>query len=156
MRRSPGTSRYDKPLEPSFFKRATVTTRGVRRALLTAKHKLWVAGIAGVLLFAVVNHALNPLRWSDENLREWLLEKVPAGSSVARLTSVAGQEGWKIIGSWEHAESLNWPQIQGDLVVRVHLGNYRGLFLVAADSYWVFDESDRLIAIRLEQTADAP
>jgi hypothetical protein len=128
----------------------------VRRALLTPKHKLWVAGIAGVLLFAVVNHALNPLRWSDENLRQWLLEKLPVGSSVTRLKSAAGEEGWKITGTWEHGEIPYWTQIQGDTVVRVYLGSYRGLFLVAADSYWAFDESDRLVGIRTVRLADAP
>lgn len=123
---------------------------------MTTKHKLWLVGIAGVLLFAVVNHALNPLRWSDENLREWLLEKVPAGSSVARLKSVAGEEGWEITGTWEHGDIPYWTGVKGDTVVRVYLGRYRGLFLVAADSYWAFDESDRLADIRTVRLADAP
>jgi hypothetical protein len=130
---------------------------GVRRALLTTKHKLWVVGISGVVLFDVVNHALNPLRWSDENLREWLLERVPMGSNVARLKSVAEEEGWRVMMIWEHGENPSaWTQVQGDTVVRVHLGNYRGLFLAAADSYWAFDESGRMVALRVERTADAP
>lgn len=123
---------------------------------MATKHKLWALGLAGLLLFAVLNHALNPLRWSHENLREWLLEKVPLGSSVAHLKSAVDKEGWRVMSIWEHGDTPPHIGVQGDTVVRVDLGGYRGLlFRVEMDSYWVFDESDRLLDVQTKREADS-
>jgi hypothetical protein len=124
--------------------------------MMGKKRRLWVFAISGVLLLALMNHALNPLRWSNDNLRQWVLEKVPAGSDVDRLKSVANEHDWQVDTIWEGGKVPAWTEVESETVVRVHLGGYWALFQTEVGSYWIFDENGRLQDVRIERFADSP
>ena len=103
-----------------------------------------------------VLYASNPLRRSDEAVREWLLEKAPIGSDLETLRSVADREGWRVNGEWAgHQPHSDWGGVDGDTVVWIYLGGYRNVFRTDLDSFWAFDENDRLTAIATRRMVDA-
>ena len=65
---------------------------------VTKKRKLWFVAIVGALVLALTYHALNPLRWSNENLRQWVLEQDSQAMHMSRSFII-----WRITGrkdSW--------------------------------------------------------
>ena len=123
---------------------------------MSGKSKLWILGVGAVLVTIAVIYAMNPLARSDEVLRDWLLSRVPVGSEIERLHQVASQEDWEVWGSWKRGEYAGWKGIDGDTVVRVHLGGYSGPFWTEVSAYWAFDASGRLIDVETVRSVDAP
>ena len=117
-----------------------------------------ILGVVAVIAvgMTVALYASNPLRRSDDSVREWLLEKVPIGSDIGTLRSVAEREGWRVNGEWSgHQPHADWGGVDGDTVVWIYLGGYRNVFRVDFDSFWAFDENDELTAIATRRMVDA-
>lgn len=118
--------------------------------------KLWLPVIAFVLIAAAVAVISNPLRRSDEAIRTWLLNSVPAGSSIEHLTSVAGERGWRVKSGWDGTQpQADWGGIDGAHIVWVYLGGYRNIFRTDLDSFWSFDENGRLVDVKTRRMTDA-
>jgi len=103
-----------------------------------------VAIIAIVFVGVVsVRIATNPLRQSDTEIRMWLLEKTPPGSTSNEVWSTADRQGWKL-------HSPTNTSIAGKL------GGYQGFpFYTFVYASWEFDASNRLEDIRIGRISDA-
>jgi hypothetical protein len=88
---------------------------------MSLKAKLWIGGVAALLLALIVTYAANPLTHSDESIHAWLLSQVPLGSDADHLKRVASQKKWEVRSSWTPADNSH-------AVVRVHLGHYYAPF----------------------------
>lgn len=122
---------------------------------MSRKGKLWILAVGAVVMAIAVTYAVNPLTRSDERLHEWLLSRVPVGSDIERLKQIAGEENWEIWGSWTRGEYPGWTGIEGDTVVRVHLGGYHGPFWTEVSAFWAFDVSGHLIDVQTQRSVDA-
>ena len=120
------------------------------------KGKLWIAGVGAVVLAIAVAYGANPLVRSDEELHAWLLSRVPVGSDIERLKQIASEEDWEVWASWERGEHSDWAGIDGDTVMRVHLGHYYAPLRTDVSSFWAFDASAHLIDVKTEKYTDAP
>ena len=110
---------------------------------MSLKVKLWIVGVAALLLALVVSYAVNPLKHSDEALHAWLLSRVPEGSDIEQLKRVASEENWDGWYSWTAPDNTRTE-------ARVHLGHYYAPFRTDLTSFWDFDASGRLIAVRTQ------
>jgi hypothetical protein len=120
--------------------------RFAKLAALTATAVIVVA--ASVLL-------LNPLRRSDASVHAYLLQQVPAGSTLEALQRVAKREGWRINNTWSRGPHSDWGGIDGATVAWIYLGGYWNLFRTDLDSFWAFDERGKLIDVRIRRMTDA-
>ena len=92
----------------------------------------FAVAIAAALAVATVLLA-NPLRKSDESLRLYLLQKVPMGSSIDTLQTVAMREGWRFDGTSKFRPHSG-TEVTNAWVV---LGEFRSK---EVDSHWSFDD----------------
>ena len=119
------------------------------------KRHPWVVALGGLATVAIVVLGTNPLRWPDRSVHDWLLRKVPVGSSQDQLRAVANTKGWRINGSWQgHQPNSDWGGIDGATIVHVHLGHYQSLLRADLDSFWAFDEHGTLVDVRMRRTFD--
>ena len=115
----------------------------------------WRFAVGGLAIIAIVVLGTNPLRWSDNAVHDWVLRKVPVGSSQHQLRAVANTKGWRIEGSWKGYQAhSDWGGIDGATVVHVYLGHYQGLLRADLDSFWAFNENGTLDGVRIRRTFD--
>jgi hypothetical protein len=117
---------------------------------------VWV-GVAVLVMATAVIIAIHPLWYlSQSGVKSWLLHKVPTGSSVDQLKSVALAEGWRVNKTWSGDQPhADWGGIAGSTIVWTDLGGYRGVFRVDYDSFWAFDANGRLVDVRVRKSVDA-
>ena len=115
----------------------------------------FAAGLAGAVALVLV--AIHPLWFrSEAGVRSWLLRKVPVGSTVEQLKTVASAEGWRVDGTWSGDDPhADWGGISGSTIVFTYLGGYRLIFSVDYDSFWAFDTNGRLVDVRVRRMVDA-
>jgi len=105
----------------------------------------------------------NPLRKSDEEIRENLLKITPIGTSMEDvLKAIENNKKWKILqeGSWK-----SWPSLPDKIVsiyknffikiklINVLLGTYWGFFEMYVGAHWKFDENLKLIDIYIQKNS---
>ena len=123
---------------------------------MNARRKIGIAVLSVGVIGASFVSLSNPLRRSDESVREWLLESVPVGSSEETLMAVAEQKGWTVNSVWDgYSLHSDWGGIDGSRVAWIYLGGYRNLFRTDLDSFWAFDESGRLMDVKTRRMTDA-
>jgi len=86
----------------------------------------------------------------------YLLKQVPRGSNLDTLLAVAKREGWKVNNTWARGPHSDWGGIDGATVAWIDLGGYKSLFHTDLDSFWAFDESDKLTDVRIRRMTDSP
>jgi hypothetical protein len=92
------------------------------------------AAVATAVALAVAIPLLgNPLRKSDESLHRYLLQKVPMGSSLENLQTVAAREGWRFDGT-SKSRPHGGAEVTDAWVV---LGEFRSK---EVDSHWSFGD----------------
>src|SRR5215468_10335644 len=107
------------------------------------RHGLIIAvGLVGVIGAGIAaTFALNPLRRSEKDIREWVLHQTPLGSNRQEVLVVAVRRRWKV-----------HPEYRGRFINKsiptggfgAELGTYLGLRDVKVDAYWKFGLTDRL------------
>jgi hypothetical protein len=121
------------------------------------KRPVKLAALGTIVVIAAVASIwlLNPLRRSDASVHAYLLEQVPPGSTLDTLRSVAQREGWRINNTWPRGPHSDWGGIDGDTVAWIYLGGYWNLFRTDLDSFWAFDDSGKLVDVRIRRMTDA-
>ncbi|MDD4689884.1 MAG: hypothetical protein PHE51_09095 [Eubacteriales bacterium] len=110
-----------------------------------------------VLGVAIISYASNPLRKSEEQIRESMLKLTPIGTSMDEVTKVIEDKKWEI--TWvKHDHNNEYTDLSGDFIVgaksiKATVGSYRKFFIVYVEVYWGFDENDKLIAIEIRKDA---
>src|SRR3989344_9079766 len=90
------------------------------------RKRIWLSIFGAIITFGLIAYGSNPLRWPNEMIHWWLLNKVPTSSEFNQLEAVAKMNGWKIMGTWEgYRPHSDWGGIDGHRVAQVYLGNYR-------------------------------
>jgi len=87
---------------------------------------------------------LNPLRRSENDIREWLLHQAPLGSSRQDVMVLIAKRAWKF-----------HPEYRGRFINKsipvggfgAELGTYLGVRDVKVDAYWKFGVSDKLAEV---------
>ena len=103
-----------------------------------------VIGLAAILAIGAgitAVFALNPLRRSEADIREWVLHQTPLGSSREDVLRIAVRRKWKV-----------HPEYRGRFINKsiptggfgAELGSYISWLDVTVDAYWKFGGSDRL------------
>ena len=92
----------------------------------------------------------NPLHWTQESLRSWLLRQAPYGSSFEEVQAVVATHKWASQNGWG-GESLR--PVKGIHWFQADLGYYRGFpfpLPCHARVMWGFDH-EKLVDIRVEK-----
>lgn len=119
------------------------STNQVRAAMLMTLG-LGALGVAGI----TAKLSLNPLRHSDAEIREWVLQKTPLGSTRTEVMAVIAKEGWS-----GHSEFRGTPEPErfvsgGVTFYGADLGSYQGFpWRCRADAFWNFSADDKVIGV---------
>jgi len=128
-----------------------------------------------IIVMVVIVMLLNPLRRSEEKIRESILELTPIGTSMEDVVKVVeNNEKWEIRSVRATGYLLingepSFPYVSpiaesnyeyehpiiGEKSIRVHLGEYRTVFAVDVSAYFGFDEDSKLIDIAVIKDMDA-
>jgi hypothetical protein len=111
------------------------------------KKVLWiVVGVGVAASVCAYSFTLNPLRKSHHDLRTWILEEAPPGSSVDQVKAFIKSHRWKVISEWhgnpsnisgEEAGFNDYPGVKGEYFIQADLGSYQGIsFRVRVGAHW--------------------
>jgi hypothetical protein len=115
---------------------------------------------AAFIGFAARAAWLYPLWLSAPEVRSWILKQVPLGSSVEQVERLIRDREWIRNYEWKSQPSQSseklYPGVRGGWIIGADLGGYRGVpFYVDLDAYWGFDESGKLIDLKVRRVVDA-
>lgn len=101
----------------------------------------------------------NPLRWSDERIEKYVLNKTPIYSSFDEVATIINKNGWKISDLSEsrgfYDQRSRPAKVTGNMYIRASLGDYWSIpFEANVTVYWGFDSEGRLIDIWVWKTWD--
>ena len=126
---------------------------------------LTLSAIALVIAIIILS---NPLRRSEETIRDRLLELTPIGMSMEDVIKVIeSNKSWQIVsishkfgyvrpGPPDPADYASGKMtIIGEKSIRVSLGEYRGFWLVSVTAFWGFDKDANLIDVYVWKVGDA-
>jgi len=101
--------------------------------------------VVGLGLFCIAaNFALNPLRRSESDIREWLLKQAPLGSTRNDVLVVVKKRGWSLHPEYR-GRFINGSVPTGGF--GTELGTYIGWIDVTVDAYWRFSPTDHLAEV---------
>jgi hypothetical protein len=121
-------------------------TQATRRAAVTRRKWIFVLHIALAIGGYAALPLVDPLRRSDESIRESLLKETPPGTKEAAVQALIKARGWRRCGGTVRArDEMVWSG------VGTELGQYRGLLLseVSVWAVWQFDRQGTLIDIEV-------
>ena len=102
-----------------------------RRILAVSLIAVGVLGIAGI----VAEMRSNPLRRSDGEIREWILQKAPLGCTKSDVMAVIAKEGWH--GHPEFRGARRDISAYGVTFYGADLGSYQRFpWRCRADAFW--------------------
>lgn len=117
------------------------------------------------ILGMVIMMMINPLRSSEEQIRKNMLELTPIGMSMDDVIKVIqSNDKWEI--EWINNEygygidnsgtpGENRDMRIGEKSIRIHLGEYRTLFVTDVLVYYGFDTDSKLIEISVRKDTDS-
>ena len=128
------------------------------------KKNLTIGLIGIAVVAAAAAGAFNPLRKSEEKIKQVLLQATPLGTSKADVRSVADKKRWldgRYAGTtgFLKQEAGKESQVIGVTSIRGHLGSYRNFpipLLTDVNAFWAFDGDSRLVDVWVWKTTDAP
>lgn len=128
-----------------------------------------VAAVVVALVSVIAILTLNPLRASEDVIRERILKATPTGTSMEEVIDIIdSQEAWELLwidsdkgfsAQWTH---LNYTvhrdgrYIVGEKSIKVFLGEYFSLrtFCTPVSVFWGFDEKGILVDVQAIKEAD--
>lgn len=118
------------------------------------KWKIGVTISAVIVLIAIlagVAISNDPIRQSNDDLREWLFSQTPIGSSLSDVSSFLEQKSWHDERYQQRVPApANQPFLGGEI------GSYQGVpWHTSVRAFWEFDD-DRLVDIQIERIKDSP
>jgi hypothetical protein len=127
-----------------------VSNRRIRFSLRKLFAFVTVAAIIAGITIRILH---NPLRGSDSQIQAWLDTKIPIGTSVSEMQSVAKHEGWN-----GGEMFVDYAPTGNPIVPRRYfdpeLGSYKGeTGKVTVFAMLTFDENDKLITIQVHKLA---
>jgi hypothetical protein len=127
---------------------------------MTRRRKIWTTGIATAILLLVVGCASTPLRRSEGNIQNWVLQKAPLGSSVADVKAVIKSQGWRLDFEGEGTNSptspKDYPYVRGKHIIWAYFGSYQGIpWHADVDAFWGFDDAGKLIDFHVRKDYNA-
>ena len=118
---------------------------------MTRKRRILIAASAVVgILFVFWRSFSNPLRGTETQIREWLLQQTPLGEQEEASLRTLRARGWKPFsyGIWDVTKGR---------VYTVEIGEYQGVpWWVTVRAAWTFDENGRLVDVLAEKQFDSP
>jgi hypothetical protein len=112
----------------------------IRPVVTAALISIGVIGVAGI----AAELSLNPLRRSDTEIRKWVLQKTPIGSTREHVMEVIAKEHWEGHPEFRGVPPRT-PLPPSDRCYGADLGSYQGLpFRCRADAFWIFDADHRV------------
>jgi len=137
------------------------------KELETKKKVLIICVCTMSLVFLII--LMNPLRRSEEHIRERMLKLTPVGTSIEDVVEIINKRGWSNDGVLDRGYGLanggtptiytsyftNEPVI-GTKSIRANIGEYHAYMIIYTwvFCYWGFDENSRLIDIAIEKECD--
>jgi len=114
--------------------------------------------LVAALILAMVGCSLP--RRSEQSIRKRLLQDTPRGTTYEAVLNYVKKQGWPVTeqpGGYEAKRFGNaLPTVVGRRAIKAYLGGYQGLpWRKDVESFWAFDEHDKLIDIFVEKEADA-
>jgi hypothetical protein len=111
-----------------------------RRVVTAVLISIGVIGVAGI----AAELSLNPLRRSDNEIRKWVLQKTPIGSTREEVMAVIAKEGWE-----GHPEFRGTDEpglfTRGISFYGAELGSYQSLpWRCRSNAFWCFGPDDEL------------
>ncbi|WP_143069627.1 hypothetical protein [Halopseudomonas yangmingensis] len=99
----------------------------------------------------------NPLRESEENIRNYVLERTPLGSDFSEVLTVIRENKWTVIfvneSSGFYHQGRKEPTVIGQKSIRASLGDYQDIpFRANVTVFWGFDDEGRLLDIWVWKT----
>ena len=127
---------------------------------MNRKAIVWTLILLAVVILPGAALLLSPLRWSEGQIQNWVLRKAPLHCSVADVRALIDRQGWKLTSDWQgtnsHASSRDYPYVRGGRILVAHLGYYQGIpWRTDVETFWGFDENDKLIDVHVRKTRDA-
>ena len=117
-----------------------------------------------IMIFIIINIITNPLRKSEEQIKENILKIIPNGTDMDDvIKSIENNKKWKI--TWinnEHGYGMAYGRpgeyyidTVGVKSIRSNVGHYSNLFITDVVVYWGFDEDLKLIDIAVRKDTDS-
>ena len=129
------------------------------------KAKLAISGLfilAVVLMWWGVSMLVDPIRKSEEDIRERLLSNVPIGTHIDDVnTYIAKNKKWSIVSEFYGLDDTGYEGgtdvslEKGEKGILVDLGSYGFIFRATAEAYLTFDASGNLTDVKVEKHTDA-
>jgi hypothetical protein len=110
-----------------------------------------VVATVAILVVLAIAIALNPLRRSDDGIRNWLLSVTPLGTTVDDIQLILNARGWKRVGNSQVQPPPTHPRS-----IEVELGGYQGFpWYIFVRATWEVDDSGKLRDIKIGRYADS-
>ncbi len=120
-----------------------------------------------IVLIVTIITLLNPLRKSQEHIRNDILRLTPIGTSMEdvikivkskrewEIDYISHDHGYRRPGTPEHSDiALGRETIVGEKSIRVFVGEYRNIFITSVSVFWGFDKNSKLIEIYVWKDTD--
>jgi len=129
--------------------------------------KIVICALLAIVLVAISISLSNPLRRSQEKIKESILELTPIGMGMDDVLKVIENNkrweiryvrydfGYRRPGIPDPADvALGRGTYIGEKSIRVFLGDYRNIFITSVTVFWGFDENSKLIDVYVWKDAD--
>ena len=112
--------------------------------------------ISLIMIVAVAIFLSNPLRKSNDQIRESVLEITPLGTNMEDVLKVIEtKKKWKVVwinNDYKHEfTDLSGDFVIGTTSIKASIGKYRNFFEVDVQVYWGFDENSKLIEVEVRK-----
>ena len=123
-----------------------------------------------LLIIFTISVFSNPLRWSDERIRAYMLKRTPVGTNMEDVINIIEKnKKWKIDtisnnGGYmlQHGSptfvtpyNIDFGGAIGTQSIRANLGEYRNIFVTDVLVFFGFDENSRLVDLHVRKDIDA-
>lgn len=121
-----------------------------------------------IVLIVAIIMLLNPLRRSQEHIKNDILKLTPMGTSMEdvikiieskrqwEIDYISYEHGYRRPGTPEHSDiALGRETIVGEKSIRVFVGEYRNIFITSVTVFFGFDKNSKLIEIYVWKDKDS-
>ncbi len=121
-----------------------------------------------IVLIVAIILLLNPLRRSQEQIKNDILKLTPMGTSMEdvikiieskkqwEIDYISHEHGYRRPGTPEYSDiALGRETIVGEKSIRVLVGEYRNIFITSVTVFFGFDKNSKLIEIYVWKDKDS-